>query len=110
VRPRRARERPPGTLIHRIGCNDAMNHQFLAHQTALVPCRCFNNEAPKMSATKFHVGDRVEDKKTHKRGRVTFVYSELKRKGEVIEVLFDGRDEAVDVPADGVRKVSTRQP
>jgi hypothetical protein len=59
--------------------------------------------------TKFHVGDRVEDKETHKRGRVTFVYSELERKGEVIEVLFDGRDEAVDVPADGVRKVSTRQ-
>ena len=52
---------------------------------------------------------RVEDKETHKRGRVTFVYSELERKGEVIEVLFDGRDEAVDVPADGVRKVSTRQ-
>jgi hypothetical protein len=41
-----------------------------------------------MSATKFHVGDRVEDKKTHKRGRVTFVYSELERKGEVIEVLY----------------------
>ena len=55
--------------------------------------------------TKFHVGDRVEDK----RGRVTFVYSELERKGEVIEVLFDGRDEVVDVLADGVRKVSTRQ-
>jgi hypothetical protein len=63
-----------------------------------------------MSATKFHVGDRVEDKKTHKRGRVTFVYSELERKGEVIEVLFDGRDEAVDVVSvDSVRKVSTRQ-
>ena len=59
--------------------------------------------------TKFHVGDRVEDKKTHKRGRVTFVYSELERKGEVIEVLFDGRDEAVDVSVDSVRKVSTRQ-
>ena len=38
--------------------------------------------------TKFHVGDRVEDKETHKRGRVTFVYSELERKGEVIEVLY----------------------
>ena len=58
---------------------------------------------------KFRIGDRVEDKKTRKRGRVTFAYSELERKGEVIEVLFDGRDEAVDVPADGVRKVSTRQ-
>ena len=60
--------------------------------------------------TNFRVGDSVEDKKTRKRGRVTFVYSELELKGEVIEVLFDGRDEAVDVPADGVRKVSTRQP
>ena len=59
--------------------------------------------------TNFHVGDRVEDKETHKRGYVTFVYSELERKGEVIEVLFDGRDEVVDVAADGVRKVSTRQ-
>ena len=59
--------------------------------------------------TNFRVGDRVEDKETHKRGRVTFVYSELERKGEVIEVLFDGRDEVVDVAADGVRKVSTRQ-
>jgi len=59
--------------------------------------------------TNFRVGDRVEDKKTHKRGRITFVYSELERKGKVIEVLFDGRDEVVDVPADGVRKVSTRQ-
>jgi hypothetical protein len=59
--------------------------------------------------TNFRVGDRVEDKKTHKRGRITFVYSELDRKGEVIEVLFDGRDEVVDVAADGVRKVSTKQ-
>jgi transcriptional regulator with XRE-family HTH domain len=59
--------------------------------------------------TNFRVGDRVEDKKTHKRGRITFVYSELERKGEVIEVLFDGRDEVVDVPADGVRKVSVSE-
>ena len=59
--------------------------------------------------TNFRVGDCVEDKETHKRGRVTFVYSELESKGEVIEVLFDGRDEVVDVAADGVRKVSTRQ-
>jgi hypothetical protein len=59
--------------------------------------------------TNFRVGDRVEDKKTHKRGRVTFVYSELELKGEVIEVLFDGRDNPVDVLVDNVRKVSTRQ-
>ena len=59
--------------------------------------------------TNFHVGDRVEDKETHKRGCVTFVFSKLEFRGEFIEVLFDGRDEVVDVPADGVRKVSTRQ-
>jgi hypothetical protein len=47
--------------------------------------------------------------KTHKRGRVTFVYSTLELRDEFIAVLFDGRDEAVDVPADSVRKVSTRQ-
>jgi hypothetical protein len=60
-------------------------------------------------ATKSHVGDRVEDKETHKRGRVTFVYSDLELKGEVIAVLFEGRDAALAVPADSVRKVSTRQ-
>ena len=53
--------------------------------------------------TKFHVGDRVEDKNTHERGRVTFVYSTLEA------VLFNGHDGAVAVPADSVRKVSTRQ-
>ena len=59
--------------------------------------------------TNFRVGDRVQDKETRKRGRITFVYSELERKGEVIEVLFDGRDEAVDVSVDSVRKVVRRQ-
>ena len=59
--------------------------------------------------TNFRVGDRVEDKETHKRGRVTFVYSELELRGEFIAVLFDGRDEALAVPTDSVRKVSTRQ-
>jgi hypothetical protein len=59
--------------------------------------------------TNLRVGDRVEDKETHKRGYVTFVYSELEFKGEVIAVLFDGRDEALAVPVDSVRKVSTRQ-
>ena len=68
---------PARDLIHRIGCNDAMNDPSLAYQSAPVPCRCFNNGAPKMSGMKFHVGDRVEDKKTHERGRVTFVYSTL---------------------------------
>jgi hypothetical protein len=59
--------------------------------------------------TTFRVGDRVQDKETHKRGYVTFVYSKLEFKGEVIAVLFDGRDEALAIPADSVRKVSTRQ-
>jgi hypothetical protein len=59
--------------------------------------------------TNLRVGDRVEDKETHKRGYVTFVYSELEFKGEVIAVLFDGRDEALAVPVDSVRKVSRRQ-
>ena len=62
-----------------------------------------------MSATKFHVGDRVEDKKTHERGRVTFVYSTLELRDEFIAVLFNGHDEALAVPADSVHKVSTRQ-
>ena len=55
--------------------------------------------------TKFHVGDRVEDKETHKRGYVTFVYSELEFKAEVIAVLFDGRDEDLAVPANSVLKI-----
>jgi hypothetical protein len=62
-----------------------------------------------MSATKFHVGDRVEDKETHERGRVTFVYSTLEFSEGLIAVLFNGHDEALAVPADSVRKVSTRQ-
>jgi hypothetical protein len=56
-------------------------------------------------STKFHVGDRVEDKETHKRGRVTFVYSTLELRDEFIAVLFDGRDEALAVPTDSVRKI-----
>jgi hypothetical protein len=59
--------------------------------------------------TNFRVGDRVEDKETHKRGRVTFVYSTLELRDEFIAVLFDGRVETLAVPADSVRKVSTRQ-
>jgi hypothetical protein len=38
--------------------------------------------------TNFRVGDRVEDKETHKRGCVTFVFSKLEFRGEFIEVLF----------------------
>jgi hypothetical protein len=44
-----------------------------------------------------------------KRGRVTFVYSKLEFRGDVIAVLFDGRDEAIAIPADNVRKVAQRQ-
>jgi hypothetical protein len=68
-----------------------------------------HRETVRLMLPNFRVGDRVEDKETHKRGRVTFVYSDLELKGEVIAVLFDGRDEALAVPADSVRKVSTRQ-
>ena len=68
-----------------------------------------HREAVGLMLTNFRVGDRVEDKETHKRGRVTFVYSELELKGEVIAVLFDGRDEAIVIPADNVRKVAQRQ-
>ena len=53
--------------------------------------------------TNFRVGNRVEDKETHKRGRVIFVYSELELKGEVIAVLFEGRHEALAVPADSAK-------
>jgi hypothetical protein len=45
----------------------------------------------------------------HERGRVTFVYSTLEIRDEFIAVLFNGHDEALAVPADSVRKVSTRQ-
>jgi hypothetical protein len=48
-------------------------------------------------------------RKTHERGRVTFVYSTLELRDEFIAVLFAGHDEALTVPADSVRKVSTRQ-
>ena len=68
-----------------------------------------HREAVGLMLTNFRVGDRVEDKETHKRGRVTFVYSELELKGDVIAVLFDGRDEAIAIPADNVRKVAQRQ-
>jgi hypothetical protein len=68
-----------------------------------------HREAVGLMLTNLRVGDRVEDKKTHKRGRVTFVYSELEFKDEVIEVLFDGRENPVDVLVDNVRKVSMRQ-
>jgi hypothetical protein len=68
-----------------------------------------HRETVGLMLTNFRVGDRVEDKETHKRGRVTFVYSELELKGEFIAVLFDGHDDALAVPTDSVRKVSKRQ-
>jgi hypothetical protein len=45
-----------------------------------------HREAVGLMLTNFRVGDRVEDKETHKRGYVTFVYSELEFKAEVIAV------------------------
>jgi hypothetical protein len=96
--------------------------ELLAAQKALLECRVFEvffGGARKASRdyaswstempTKFHVGDRVEDKETHERGRVTFVYSTLELRDEFIAVLFNGHDGAVAGPADSVRKVSTRQ-
>jgi len=68
-----------------------------------------HRETVGLMLTNFRVGDRVEDKETQKRGRVTFVYSELELKGEFIVVLFDGHDEALAVLTDSVRKVSRRQ-
>jgi hypothetical protein len=73
------------------------------------PVSASHRETMGLMFTNFSVGDCVEDKETHKRGYVTFVYSKLERRGEIIEVLFDGGDEAVDVPADSVRKVVRRQ-
>jgi hypothetical protein len=73
------------------------------------PLSAAHRETLGLMLTNFRIGDRVEDKETHKRGHVTFVYSELELRGEFIAVLFDGRDEALAVPTDSVRKVSTRQ-
>ena len=73
------------------------------------PVSVSHRETIGLMLTNFRVGDRVEDKKTHKRGRVTFVYSELELKGEFIAVLFDGHDDALAVLTDSVRKVSRRQ-
>jgi hypothetical protein len=93
---------------HRIGCNDAMNQSISSTPNCACSMPVLQTRSTEM-LTNFRVGDRVEDKETHKRGYVTFVYSELEFKGEVIAVLFDGRDEAVAVPVDSVRKVSRRQ-
>ena len=49
-----------------------------------------HREAVGLMLTNFRVGDRVEDKENHKRGRVTFVYSELEFKGEVRGVPREG--------------------
>jgi hypothetical protein len=57
---------------------------------------------------KFRIGDRVEDIETHKRGRVVWVYSEFEFKGEVVEILFNGRDDAVTVSVDSIRKIARR--
>jgi len=61
-----------------------------------------------MSATKFHVGDRVEDKKTHERGRVTFVYSTLELRDELIAVLFNGNEAVMSAVQDLNRSPAAR--
>jgi hypothetical protein len=65
-----------------------------------------HREAVGLMLTNLRVGDRVEDKKTHKRGRVTFVYSEPEFKDEVIEVLFDGRESPVGAPCRKVMRAA----
>jgi hypothetical protein len=67
-----------------------------------------HREAVGLMLTNFRVGDRVVDKETHKRGRVVWVYSELELKGEVVEVLFDSRDDALTVSVDSIRKIARR--
>jgi hypothetical protein len=91
-------------LIHRIGCNDAMNQSISSTPNCACSMPVLQTRSTEM-LTKFHVGDRVEDKETHERGRVTFVYSTLELRHEFIAVLFDGRDEALAVPTDSVRKI-----
>jgi hypothetical protein len=63
-----------------------------------------------MPTMKFRVGDRVEDIETHERGRVVWVYSEFEFIGEVVEVLFDRRDDALKVSVDSIRKITGRPP
>ena len=82
---------------------------MLALSKKIKPVSASHRETMELMLTNFRVGDCVEDKETHKRGRVTFVYNELELKGEFIAVLFDGRDDALAVPADSVRKVSRRE-
>src|ERR1700745_2808095 len=85
VRPRRARERPPRAFIHALGCNDAMTQSISSTPNCACSMPVLQTRSTEM-LTNFRVGDRVEDKETHKRGYVTFVYSELEFKGEVIAV------------------------
>ena len=92
------------STIHPIGCPKnagACPKEITQYQ--------LHRETVGLMLRNFHVGDRVEDKETHERGHVTFVYSTLELRDEFIAVLFDGHDETLAVPADSVRKVSTRQ-
>jgi hypothetical protein len=60
--------------------------------------------------SKFRIGDRVEDETTHERGRVIHVYSKLEMRDDVVAVLFDGRTDALAIPADALRLVTRRVP
>ena len=68
-----------------------------------------NTEHRKCPLRNFTSATASKTRKLTSADRVTFVYSTIERKGEVIEVLFDRRDEAVDLSVDSVRKVSTGQ-
>jgi hypothetical protein len=63
-----------------------------------------------MPTMKFRVGDRAEDIETHERGRAVWVYSEFEFKSEVVEILFDSRDDALTVSIDSIRKIARRPP
>jgi hypothetical protein len=55
--------------------------------------------------SKLKIGDRVEDVTTHERGRVVHVYSKRELRDDVVAVLFNGRANALAIPADALRRV-----
>jgi len=67
-----------------------------------------NHGAPQC-LRKFRIGDRVEDRESAKPGSVVHVYPEIDLRDDVVVVLFDDSVDALAVPIDSVRKVSTRQ-
>jgi hypothetical protein len=51
------------------------------------------------------IGDRVIDETTHERGRIVHVYSRREMNDDVVAVLFDGRKDALAIPADALRRI-----